>query len=112
MTAAVGTRNFELTTTVTFHTIEAHELESFARKLASAVGAVVSDYPAVVAFLVEPDASTGDLNYGLRFKAVDPQFVEDMADEILEKAVELLAQREGGEPVEAEVEESVLVLTR
>lgn len=112
MTAAVRTRNIELTTTVTFHAIEPHELAAFARKLASAMGTVVADYPAVVAFLMEPDTSTGDLNYGLRFKAVDPQFVEDMADEILEKSVELLAQREGGDPVEAEVEESVLVLTR
>ena len=112
MAAAVHTRNFELTTTVTFHSIESHELEAFARNLARAVGTVLADYPAVVAFLVEPDMSTGDLNYGLRFNAVDPEFVDDMANEILDRAVQLVVEREGKEPAEPELEESVLVLTR
>ena len=53
---------------------------------------------------------TGDIAYGLRFKGADPRYINDMADEILDKSVELVAEREGSSPIEAEREESVLVL--
>lgn len=110
--AAVRTRAFELMSTVTFHDVEVHELEEFAVKLADAVRDVLGDYPAVEEFLVEADMSTGDINFGLRFISVDPAYIDDLADEILEKAVELVATRDGVKPADAEREESVLVLTR
>lgn len=109
---AVRTRALELMSTVTFHEITADMIESFALKLAEAVRAVVREYPAVSEFLIEPDLTTGDINYGLRFASVDPAFVDEMAGEILEKAVEIIAASEGAEPVNAEREESVLVLNR
>lgn len=109
---AVKARGFELTATVTFHAVGRDEIEGFAKKLSSAVGAVLQDFPQIDAFLVEPDLATGDINYGLRFAGVDPQYIDEMADEVLEKAVDLVAERDGDSPMEAEREESVLVLTR
>lgn len=103
-------RDFEITASVNFPTVERSELEEFAAKLGSAVREIVADYPSVAAFLVAPDMSTGDIAYGLRFKGADPKYIGDMADEILDKSVELVAEREGIAPIEAEREESVLVL--
>jgi len=109
---ALSTRTFELVTTVTFHDLPLAIFESFVHRLAGAVREAVSDYPAVEAFLVEPGQTAGDINYGLRFKAVDPAFADDMANEILEKAVEIIAESDGGDLLEAEREESVLTLAR
>lgn len=103
-------RMFELTATVNFPTLDPSDLESFAQKLDSAVGSVLSEYVTAVAFMIAPDLSTGDINYGIRFSGADPRYIADMADEILQKAVELVAEREGTRPIEAEREESVLVL--
>ena len=108
----VRSRTFEITATVTFPTIASADLGTFAEKLSSALGSVVQDYPTVSAFLIEPDAATGDLNYGLRFNGADPIYITEMADEILAAAVELVEKREGSGHIEAEREESVLVLTR
>lgn len=110
--SAVQTRTFELMSTVTFHGISADAITPFSEKLARAVGQVISEFPAIVAFLVEPDVKTGDINFGLRFQVIDPDVADDWADEVLEKAVQTIAADEGVKPVEAEREESVLVLTR
>lgn len=103
-------RDFEITATVNFPTLEPSDLEDFATKLSSAVRETVGDYPSVAAFLIAPETSTGDITFGLRFKGADPRYIRDMADEILEKSVDLVAEREGTSPIEAEREESVLVL--
>lgn len=110
--SAVQTRTFELMSTVTIGGLAVEDLEPFAAKLSHAVGMVLPEFPAVVAFLVEPLPGTTDVNFGLRFSTADPEFVEDMATEILEKAVEKVAEVDGVKPVEAEREDSVLVLTR
>jgi hypothetical protein len=112
MTTVTQNRGFELVSTVTFHDLPIDELGSFAQRLARSVGAVLPEYPAVIAFVVEPEDETGDINFGLRFRAIDPTYVEGLASEILAKAVSELAKNEGTEPIEAEREESVLVLTR
>lgn len=103
-------RTFELTATVNFPTLSARDYDAFVRNLSSAVGSVLSDYPTVVAFLVAPDVTPGDVTFGLRFEGADPKYIADMADEILEEAVALVAERAGTSPLEAEREESVLVL--
>ncbi|MEN2738251.1 hypothetical protein ABCS02_10700 [Microbacterium sp. X-17] len=108
---AVQTRLFELTSTVKFHAVEADELGTFAAKLSASLGDVLPDYPAVIAFLVDPHPGSNDITYGLRFSTVDPDFAEDMATEILEKAVDQIGASEGAQ-IKAEREESVLVLTR
>lgn len=109
---AVRTRALELMSTVTFHEIGRDELELFTAKLADAVRAVLPEYPAVGEYLVGPDPETGDINFGLRFISVDPDFADDMADEVLAKAVELIAEEDGAPPADVEREESVLLLTR
>lgn len=103
-------RVFELTATVNFPTLPADQYEEFVEHLGSAVGSVLSEYPTAVAFLVAPDQHPGDVMFGLRFQGADPKYIAEMADEILEKAVELVAEREGTAPIEAEREESLLVL--
>lgn len=108
----VRTRVFEITATVTFPTVPSGELVKFAERLSTAVSAVLQEYPAADAFLIEPLPSAGAINYGIRFNGADPIYIEEMADEILEKAVDLVADSQGTEHIEAEREESVLVLTR
>ena len=108
---AVQTRIFELMSTVTFHDMSLSELDAFTPKLATAVRDVVADHPAIVAFLVELDVSTAEVNFGLRFSAVDPAFAEDMAYEVLDEAVNR-AQADGSKRIEAEREESVLVVAQ
>lgn len=102
-------RSFELTTTVHFPTIKAHRMEDFARKLDIAVNAVLREYPAVTAYLVERGAEAGDISFGLRFEGANPRYMEDMADEVLEKAVDSIAAAEGTSPLKAEREESTLI---
>lgn len=109
---AVRTRAFELMSSVTFHEIDRHDLEAFSRQLAAAIGDVVPDYPAIEAYLIEADLDAGDINYGLRFISVDPAYIQEIADEVLEKAVESLARKAGTNSIDAEREESVLVRTR
>lgn len=108
--AASQARAFELVATVNFPTVPASELSRFAAKLGSAVGSILADYPAARAFLVEVDGSTDDITFGVRFEGADPRYIDDMADEILERSVQLVAEREGSRPVKTEREESVLVL--
>lgn len=102
-------RVFELTATVNFPTVPADELDSFVPKLAEAVRSVIGEFPTAVAFFVAPDG-TGDVAYGVRFDGADPRYMESMADEIMEKAVQLMGEDEGRAPIQAEREESVLVL--
>ncbi len=109
---AVRTRSIELMSTVSFHEIGNDELEVFATKLADAVRVVLAEYPSIREFLVGPDLETGDISFGLRFISVDPEFADDMADEVLAKAVELIAEEGGAPPADVEREESVLLLTR
>lgn len=109
---AVRTRALEMMSTVTFHEIGRDELEVFAAKLADALRTVLPEYPAIREFLVGPDLETGDINFGLRFISVDPDFADDMADEVLAKAVDLIAEEGGSAPADVEREESVLLLTR
>lgn len=102
-------RSFELTTTVHFPTIAPHAIVDFATKLDAAVGSVAREFPAVIAYLVTPGSDTGDVSYGLRFEGADPRYMVDMADEILERAVDAVASQEGTPPAKAEREESTLV---
>ncbi|MCI2956935.1 hypothetical protein MN032_04455 [Agromyces atrinae] len=103
-------RVFELTAAVNFPTVDRHMLEEFAGKLASAVESVIGEYPTAVAYLVAADVTAGEITFGIRFDGADPRYIAEMADDILEEAVELVAKREGSGPIETEREESVLVL--
>lgn len=99
--------------TVTFHNMNVAELERFAPVLSDAVADVLSEYPAVSEYLVEFDTTTGDVNFGLRFSAVNTAFVESMANEILEEAVQRTEPASSGSKrIEAEREESVLFVTQ
>lgn len=109
---AVRTRALELMSTVTFHEIGRDELEDFASKLAASVRVVLAEYPSIREFLVGADLESGDINFGLRFISVDPDYADDMADEVLAKAVDLVAEQGGSRPADLEREESVLLLTR
>lgn len=105
---AVRNRTFELTTTVMFPGVT--DLAAYAAKLSEAVRSVVQDYVGTVtAFLVHHDAESGDVAYGLRFAAIEPSYMDDIADEILDKAVALVAERDGRSPAQVEREGSVLV---
>lgn len=105
---AVRNRTFELTTTVMFP--EVSDLVGYATKLSDAVRTVVQEYVGTVtAFLIYPDTASGDVTYGLRFAAIDPSYMDDIADEILDKSVALVAERDGVRPVHIEREASVLV---
>lgn len=108
--AASQARAFELVATVNFPTVPVSDLSGFATKLGSAVGTILVEYPAARAFLVEVDGSTDDITFGVRFEGADPRYIDDMASEILERSVQLVAKREGSTPIETEREESVLVL--
>lgn len=107
--AGTDDRTFEITATVNFPTVAPSDLGEFATKLESAVVTVLSGYPAVTAYYVAADL-TGDVIFGLRFEGIEPVHIEGMADDILEEAVDLVAQRDGTRPLESEREESVLVL--
>lgn len=109
---AVQSRVFELISTVTFHDMNLSEVTQFAPKLTQAIREVLPEYPAVNAFLVEVDQETADVNFGLRFSAIDPDAIEDIASEILHEAVGRIAAGEGSRPVEAEREDSVLLLAQ
>lgn len=108
-----GSRSFELMTTVTFPSSASLDLNDLARKLSEAVREVLAEghYVTVVAFLVQANTDSDDISYGLRFDGADPRYLEDMATEVFEAAVKKIAEREGTRPIEAEQEESVLVLT-
>lgn len=105
---AVRNRTFELTTTVMFPDVS--DLVSYSAKLSDAVRTVVQDYVGTVtAFLVYPDTSSGDVAYGIRFAAIEPAYMDDIADEILDKAVALVAERDEVAPAQIVREGSVLV---
>lgn len=108
--SATDDRSFELTATVSFPTLEAHQYDAFLEKLSAAVAEVVTEYPTVVAFMVGPDQPPCDVIFGVRFHRADPRYIEDMADEILQRSVALIAEREGTKPVESEREASMLVV--
>ncbi|WP_133059969.1 hypothetical protein [Plantibacter elymi (nom. nud.)] len=105
-----GKRVFELTTTVTFPHLPLEHLDEFARKLEDAVRTVLSDNPAVTAYFVTPDRGTGDFMLGFRFDGADPRYIEEMAVDMLNEAVELVAAQDGSKPLRPEREESALVL--
>jgi hypothetical protein len=105
---AVRNRTFELTTTIMFPGVS--DLVAYAAKLSDAVRTVVQEYVGTVtAFLVYPDTTSGDVTYGIRFAAIEPSYMDDIADEILDKAVALVAERDGEAPPQVEREGSVLV---
>ncbi|MGN7977453.1 hypothetical protein ACTJJ4_07750 [Microbacterium sp. 22195] len=105
---AVRNRTFELTTTVMLPDVA--DLAAYAAKLSDATRIVVQDYVGTVtAFLVYPDSESNDVTFGLRFAAIEPAYMDDIADEILDKAVALVAERDGSSPVRVEREGSVLV---
>jgi hypothetical protein len=103
-------RKFEFTATVNFPSVPKSELQKFAAELKACVAEVLSDYPTAVAYLLTADVASGDVTYGVRFDGADPKYIADMADEILDKATDMVAAREGAEPIAAEREESMLAL--
>lgn len=102
-------RKFELTATVTFPKLDPSLIDEVVVKLHDAMAIVVEDYPTVEAFFVGPDGA-GDVNFGLRFNGANPEYIADMADEILQESVNRMTKTVGAAEIEAEREESVLVL--
>lgn len=103
-------RKFEFTATVNFPTVAKTELQEFAVELKACIAEVLSDYPTAVAYLLTAEVDSGDVAYGVRFDGANPKYIADMADEILDKATDMVAARKGAEPVAAEREESMLAL--
>lgn len=83
----------ELTTVVRVDGDAHVDFDEMVGRLDDAVRAAITELGmvAVTAYFVAPDAGAKNIHVGLRFERMQTQYIEDTADEVLERAFELLA---------------------
>lgn len=84
---------YELQTTLSFESHSGMPVATAISHLRQAIEQVLSENPefaAVEQFMIEAGSTNSEILVGLRFDGVKAQYVEDAADEILEKALHVV----------------------
>jgi hypothetical protein len=99
---------FELTITLSTTSKTAEQLDRFVLHLDEALADVIRDYPAITAYFAGPNYEAFEIDLGLRFEGMKSEHITDVADEVLDEAINRASGTAATDPV-AVREESSLV---
>lgn len=85
---ATQTRQIEFITALSLPKDSLKYLDEIASQLEEAVRDVVKFHPKVVAYLAQPVADLGEVHIGFRFDDVDPDEVDEWAEDLLAESIE------------------------
>ena len=96
--ANIADRRFELITS----------LDEYASRFEAAVREAIAEFPTVTAYFVAADHDSVEVQMGLRFEGMDPKYIEESAEEILQSAIDGLSHDDAGQPVPVREESSLV----
>ncbi|MGK9147732.1 hypothetical protein KXS11_08920 [Plantibacter flavus] len=77
----------EIITAFTVESVDSRNVGEFAERFEEGVRVALLEMPAMTAYFVQADEHSSTIRLGLRIEGMNPEFVEQRADDVLEEAL-------------------------
>jgi hypothetical protein len=81
------TQRYELTVSLSINSTSTELLDAHVTSLEEALVNVISEVPAITAYFVTGDYEAFEVNVGLRFERMKAEYVEDVANDVIDAAI-------------------------
>lgn len=109
MKSKIDDLKYEYTFTLVFPSVAKDELPDFVPVLEKAVFDATASFPAVTEYFVTPNFEFGEIRFGFRFSGVEAEDIDQMAERLIEDAVEDMGDWQKADLEPPVREESLLV---